>query len=77
MIKITALIVSIALIGYGKEQPILIPATTPQTIAVVTTPADATASVKTCSYLALGDAYTIGQSVSPEQSYGAKTLSCF
>ena len=66
--------VSIALIGYGKEQPILIPATTPQTIAVVTTPADISAPVKICSYLALGDFYTIEQNVSPEQPYRAKTV---
>ena len=54
--------------------PIVSPVTQAPTYPVVIPPADTTTSTKTYTYLALGDSYTIGQSVSATDRFPAQTV---
>ncbi|MCY7420752.1 MAG: GDSL-type esterase/lipase family protein [Chitinophagaceae bacterium] len=64
----------VVFIGCGKDEPGTLNTTPPATYPVVVTPVDNTTPIKNYSYLALGNSYTIGQSVSPDQRFPAQTV---
>ncbi len=73
-ITVAILLATVFFFGCGKDEPIVNPVTTFPTISVVIPPADTTISTKTYTYLALGDSYTIGQSVSTNDRFPAQTV---
>ena len=74
MIQIASLLVSAVFLGCAKDLPVITPVTSAPTYPVVIAPADTTSSTKTYTYLALGDSYTIGQSVNTNDRFPSQTV---